>query len=72
MMEGEGIVNGKVKEPICKIVAEWLVDVYINIPEEIGKNAWKQMDFELLTNLFNLSLIQFVSTISVSTISACV
>jgi len=50
MTEGEGVVNGKAKEPTCKIVSEWLLDVYTNIPEDIGKNAWKKMDFEWFTN----------------------
>ena len=50
MTEGEGIVDGKAKEPTRKIVAEWLVDIYTNIPEEMGKNAWKKMDFEWFSN----------------------
>jgi hypothetical protein len=28
------------------MVADWLVDVYSNIPEETGKNAWKKTGFE--------------------------
>jgi hypothetical protein len=50
MMEGEGIVEGNAKEPTCKIVVEWLVNVYTSIPEEMGKNAWKKMDFEWFSN----------------------
>ena len=50
MTEGEGIVDGNAKEPTRKIVAEWLVDVYTNIPEEMGKNAWRKMDFDWFSN----------------------
>jgi hypothetical protein len=28
------------------MVAEWLLDVYNNIPEEIGMNIWKKEGFE--------------------------
>ena len=37
MIEGERIVDCKVKEPSCRMVMEWLVDVYNNIPEQIEK-----------------------------------
>jgi hypothetical protein len=47
MVDGEGIVNGKAKEPTGKMVAEWLVDVNENIPETIGMKAWKKEGFEL-------------------------
>ena len=46
MVEGEGIVNGQAKEPSCKMVAEWVVEVYNNIPDAIGMNAWKKEGFE--------------------------
>jgi hypothetical protein len=36
------IVDGMAKEPSCKMVAEWLVQVYKSTPEEIGKNEWKK------------------------------
>jgi len=39
MMNG-GIVEGKAKEPTRKQVAEWLVDVCTNIPEQVARNAW--------------------------------
>ena len=45
-MEGEGVVDGRARELSCEIVAEWLVEVYSNIPEEIGKNSWKKEGFE--------------------------
>jgi hypothetical protein len=32
MLEGEGIVNQAAKEPSWKLVVEWLVDVYTNVP----------------------------------------
>ena len=34
--EGDGIVDGVAKEPSCKSVVEWIVQVYEDIPEEIG------------------------------------
>ena len=45
MTDGGGIVNRRAKEPSRKQVAEWLVDAYTNIPEEIGKNAWLKTNF---------------------------
>ena len=50
MIKGEGIVDGKAKELTRKMVAEWLVDIYNNVPKEIGQNAWKKPDFDWLTN----------------------
>jgi hypothetical protein len=35
MLEGEGIVNGAAKEPLQKLVVEWLVDVFSNIPGQM-------------------------------------
>jgi len=46
IMEGEGIIDEKAKERTLKMAVEWLVEVYTNIPEEIGKNSWKKMCFE--------------------------
>jgi hypothetical protein len=46
MVIGEGIVDGRAKEPFRKMIAEWLAEVYNNIPEEIGWNAWKKRDYE--------------------------
>jgi hypothetical protein len=46
MTEGEGIVNGKAREPTRKMVANWLMAVYSNLPVEIGKNSWKKAGFE--------------------------
>ena len=36
MMEGDGIVDGVAKEPSRKMAAEWIIQVYKSIPEEIG------------------------------------
>ena len=46
MLEGEGIVNGAVKEPSCKLVAEWHVDVYTNILGQTARNAWMKKGYE--------------------------
>ena len=46
MMEGEGIVDGVAKEPSRKLVAEWIIEVYDNIPEEVGQNAWKNSGYK--------------------------
>jgi hypothetical protein len=39
MMEGDGLVDGVAKEPSHKMVAEWVIQVYESIPEEIEQNA---------------------------------
>ena len=44
MVDGEGIVAGHAKEPSRKLIAEWLVEVYTNIPVGMGWNAWKKRD----------------------------
>ena len=46
MVEGDGIVNGQAKEPSRKMVAEWVTEVYSNIPETVGINAWKKEGYE--------------------------
>ena len=45
-MEGDGIVDGVAKEPSRKLVAEWVVEVYNSIPEEIGQNSWKRKGYK--------------------------
>ena len=40
MTDGDGIVDGKAKEPSRKQLTEWLDDAYNNIPENVGQNAW--------------------------------
>ena len=32
--------RGESKGAMCKQVAEWLVDAYTNIPEQVARNAW--------------------------------
>ncbi len=44
MMEGDGIVDGVAKEPSCKLVAEWIIQVNESIHEGIGQNSWKRKD----------------------------
>jgi len=39
-MVSDGIINEKAKEPSRKQVADWLVDAYTNIPQQVGQNAW--------------------------------
>ena len=34
------------KEPTRKLVADWLMEVYSNMPVEIGKNSWKKAGFQ--------------------------
>jgi hypothetical protein len=46
MTEGKGIVDGVAKEPSRNLVAEWIVEVYDNIPEEAGQIAWKNTGYE--------------------------
>jgi hypothetical protein len=46
MVDGEGIVAGQAKEPSRKLIAEWLVEVYTNIPVGMGQNAWKKRGYE--------------------------
>jgi hypothetical protein len=46
MIDGEGIVNGVAKEPSRKMVSEWLLDVYKEIPRETARNAWMKRGYE--------------------------
>ena len=46
MVNGDGILEGKAKEPSRKLIAEWVVEVYNNIPAETGRNAWKKRGYE--------------------------
>ena len=45
-MDGEGISDGVLHGPSCKMVAEWLVDIYTKMPESIGRKAWMNNGFE--------------------------
>ncbi len=46
MLDGEGMVNGVAKEPTRKIIAEWVLDVYKNIPSQIARDAWMKQGYE--------------------------
>ena len=46
MLDGEGVINGAANEPSRKLVAEWLVDVYTNIPGQTVRNAWMKKGYE--------------------------
>ena len=46
MVMGEGIVNGAAKEPTWQLVAEWVVEVYKNLPAQTVQNAWMKTGFE--------------------------
>ncbi len=46
MIDGEGIVNGVVKEPSRKMVSEWLLDIYKEIPRKTARNAWINRGYE--------------------------
>ena len=46
MVMGEGIVNGAAKEPTRQLVAEWVVEVYKNLPAQTVRNAWMKTGFE--------------------------
>ena len=39
------IVNRESKEPSLKLVAEWLVEVYMSILGKAGRNAWMKQGF---------------------------
>ena len=46
MIEGERIVDGAVKEPSRKLVAEWVLEVYNNFPAQTARNAWMKSGYE--------------------------
>jgi hypothetical protein len=41
-----GVMNVIAKEPPRKHVAEWLLEAYATMPEEIVRNAWKKEGYE--------------------------
>ncbi len=43
---GYGIVDDVTKEPSPKLVVEWLIDVYINLPGQTVRNAWMKKRFK--------------------------
>ena len=46
MIEREGIVNGAAKELSRKLVAEWVLDVYNNVPAQTARNAWMNKGYK--------------------------
>jgi hypothetical protein len=46
MVAGDGIIDGIAKEPTRQVLAEWVVDVYKNLPEETVQNALMKSGFE--------------------------
>ena len=46
MVAEDGIVNGVAKKPSRKLVAEWLTDVYMNLPGQTVRNAWMKTGFQ--------------------------
>ena len=46
MTDGAGAMNGIAKQPSHKQVAEWLLEAYTTMPEEIVRNAWKKEEYE--------------------------
>ncbi len=46
MIEGEGIVDGAAKEPVRKLVAEWVLEVYNNFSVQTSMNAWMKKWYE--------------------------
>ncbi len=45
-VRGRGDRQWAAKEPSRKLVAEWLVDVYSNIPGQTLRNAWMKKGSE--------------------------
>ncbi len=41
-----GITNETAMEPMCKMVAKWMVNMYENISDEVRSNAWRKKGFE--------------------------
>ena len=56
MLEGDGLVDGVAKEPSQKQVAEWLLDVYNNIPRETGGMHGRRKDMHGFDCIINLPL----------------
>ena len=46
MVAGDGIDNGAMKETSHKLVAEWLIDMYMNLPGHTVRNALMVKGFE--------------------------
>jgi hypothetical protein len=59
MMDGDRIVNGVTRELSCKLMSEWLVDVYSNIPKAVGRNAWLKKNLHCFKLQDDMTLILF-------------
>ena len=46
MIDGDGLVNSVAKEPSKKLVVEWILEVYNNIPGQTARNAWMKKCYE--------------------------
>ena len=46
MYAGGGVVEGVVKTPSRKLVAEWIIDTHKVIMEDTARNAWRKKGFE--------------------------
>jgi hypothetical protein len=46
MAEGGEMTVLDAKEPMRKLLAEWIVSTCENISKEMGHNAWKKKSFE--------------------------
>ena len=46
MLEGDRIANGVAKEPPRRLIAEWLIDVYLHTPAQTVRNAWMKTGYE--------------------------
>ena len=44
-MACEGVVNGIAKEPSHQQGAEWLVDAYTHIPNQVARNVWMKQGY---------------------------
>ena len=46
MIDWEGMIDIIAKEPIWKMMAELLVEVYSTMPKVIARSAWIKMGFD--------------------------
>ena len=46
MVAGNGFENGVAKEPSRRLVAEWVLEAYNEIPQQTARNAWMKTGYE--------------------------
>jgi hypothetical protein len=46
MVVGNGFENGVAKEPSRRLVAEWVLEVYNEIPQQTARNAWMKTGYK--------------------------